>query len=75
VILELLNSRDGILKSAVVTKFSIAFNILEDWQKDSKHTASPEAFKTNNIEWVERVSSKKFLLSYELSSSEALSSQ
>jgi len=69
---ELLNSTQGILKSSVMAEFSVALDLLEDWEEDSENAATPESFKTNDIEWVKNFISKKFFFGNELAASEAL---
>lgn len=72
--LEFLKSGSGVFKSAVVAKFTVALNLLENWQEDSEDAASPESFKSNDIKWIKDFVSKKFFLGDKLASCEALSS-
>ena len=74
-LLELLKGRHGVLKSSVVAEFSVALDVLEDWEQDGEDAASPESLEPDHIKWVENLVSQEFFFSDELSSGEALSSQ
>jgi hypothetical protein len=71
-ILEVLKGCSGVFKFSSVAKLTGALNLLENWEKNTKNTHSPETFEANNVQWVKTVTHKKFFLCNELSSGEAL---
>lgn len=71
---HLLKGQLCILKVPILAKAALAvLNSLEDWEDDRIDQAAPHSLEANDVKWVQVVTSQKFLLDNELTSSEALS--
>lgn len=71
-VFEVLKGCNRVFKSSSVAKLASALNLLENWEKNAKNAHSPEAFESNDVQWVKSLSHEKFFLCHKLSSSEAL---
>ena len=74
-IFEVLKGCSSVFKSSSVAKLAGALNLLENWEKNSENAHSPEAFESNNVQWVKRCTHEYFLFRDKLSSSKALSQE
>lgn len=74
-IFEVFDGCKRVLKSATMAQLTIAFNLLENRQKNAENAAAPESFETNDVQWIECVAVEELLFSDKLASCEALGSQ